>query len=438
MTQLDYLAREYVDLHLLKNAYDPIDVYFLADRPFWKRDSLEFSHTEKFAPGVPVREIRVRSLEELRNEACDLLSDLEKFRKTATGNERVRTEYIIEHTAAVIMRTRILLGEKVTYDEMTRECYGLVAPQQEYAVFDEILKDMEEVLPHPELPLTERIEEFKRKTTLPESGLKAAMDFAIRFFHSSAVTNMGIRSDNMPRLRYKKLGGKKEFTQILFGYDYDKFDWERITALDYPYDIETLISVASHETEPGHLTFFSLRAKAMVDHCYPELGLNPQYSPSGAFIEGAARAAIWMTLDEEEKYLDFAREIIKRSGMDMGIIDCLPVWDKFKKLSGYAKLEAERNVWNGTWSKEEAVSFLKKYGFFASSAGTEQFDHMAEDDGHFTSHDYSRDVVEAYFNSKCTMTQEKWQLYTNLCQIPVSMRRIADGSFDPSCFDMYM
>ena len=51
MTPLDYLAKEYVELTMVKQRYDSDDVYFFVDRPFWKRDSLNFSHEYKFAPG---------------------------------------------------------------------------------------------------------------------------------------------------------------------------------------------------------------------------------------------------------------------------------------------------------------------------------------------------------------------------------------------------
>ena len=44
MTPLDYLAKEYVELTMVKQRYDLDDVYFFVDRPFWKRDSLNFSH----------------------------------------------------------------------------------------------------------------------------------------------------------------------------------------------------------------------------------------------------------------------------------------------------------------------------------------------------------------------------------------------------------
>lgn len=435
MTPLDFYAKHYVELSMVKQRYDPIDVYFFVDRPFWKRDSLNYNHEYKFAPGTPVPDYPARSLEQILVEATSLLERLREYRKGVGPDEEMRNDYLIEHTENLVMRTRVLLGEKVPYNEMTAQCFGLVSPAFDYTKFDDMMAKLDTALPSGG-SLADRIASFRKKTMIPREGMPAAMNMAVKFFHDSAVKNMGLRDENMPRLRYRDLHGA-EFRQTLFGWDYDRFDWERITALDYPYDLDLLISVACHETDPGHFTFLTYRCMAMVDNCYPELGLNPQYSPSGAFIEGAARMGIYLTLDTTEKYVNFEKELMKLAGMDTGIAECLPVWNEYLILSGYGKLEAQRNVWDGVWTRDEAVKFLEKYSFLEPGKGDAQFDHMSEDDGHFTTHDYSRDVVRDYLDAKCNTLQEKWDMLTRLFQVPLSMKGIADKSFDPYKFDMH-
>ena len=239
MTPLDFYAKEYVELSMVKRQYDPNDVYFFVDKPAWKRDSLRFSHTCKFAPGTPVPDYPPRTLQEILTESEALLSCLRVYRKSTVANERMRCDYLIEHTENLHMRTRILLGEKVSYNEMTAQCYGLVSPQFDYAAFDNILEKLDVALPQGGT-LSERIAAFRARTLIPREGLPAAMNMAVKFFHDSAVRNMGIRDENIPRLRYRELHGA-EFQQTLFGWDYDRFDWERITALDYPYDLDLLL-----------------------------------------------------------------------------------------------------------------------------------------------------------------------------------------------------
>ena len=113
MTPLDFYAKHYVELSMVKQRYDPIDVYFFVDRPFWKRDSLNYNHEYKFAPGTPVPDYPARSLEQILVEATSLLERLREYRKGVGPDEEMRNDYLIEHTENLVMRTRVLLGEKV-------------------------------------------------------------------------------------------------------------------------------------------------------------------------------------------------------------------------------------------------------------------------------------------------------------------------------------
>ena len=92
MTPLDYLAKEYVELTMVKQRYDSDDVYFFVDRPFWKRDSLNFSHEYKFAPGTPVPEYPARSLNNILVEAERLLECLKSYRATVGAEEEMRND----------------------------------------------------------------------------------------------------------------------------------------------------------------------------------------------------------------------------------------------------------------------------------------------------------------------------------------------------------
>ena len=85
MTPLDYLAKEYVELTMVKQRYDSDDVYFFVDRPFWKRDSLNFSHEYKFAPGTPVPEYPARSLNNISSDRWCRRRDAKRLSHRAYG-----------------------------------------------------------------------------------------------------------------------------------------------------------------------------------------------------------------------------------------------------------------------------------------------------------------------------------------------------------------
>ena len=110
----------------------------------------------------------------------------------------------------------------------------------------------------------------------------------------------------------------------------------------------------------------------------------------------------------------------------------MPLWHRFCETSGYAKLEATRKIWDGVWTKEEAGAFLERYQFNDLSTGVETLDRSPDDAGHFTAHDYARDVVREYFSAVAPTVREQWKLYEMLCGDDFSMEGIVRHTYRPT------
>ena len=428
---LDFLAQEYVNLTLCKSKYDYWDIYWHADKPFWRRESLAISREYKVYPYVEPGEKREgKTLNDIFEESKHLISFLKLYKETAKEEEMKRVDYLISHANCLKTRTAVLLGEKISFDEMTKGCYDLQAPAYDYSKFDSILKELDEVLPG-HGPLEQKVADFREKIRVPREKLPTTLTAVTKIFHDFAVKNMDISKENMPRLRFKDLGGKMEFLSILFGYDYHKIDLERNLALDFPYTVDNIVEIIGHEMEPGHLTHYEFRLKTMIDTGYPEMSIIAQYSPSSGFWEGSARWAVHMCFDGSmDKLIDFEKDVIfELGGLDKGLVECMPVWHKFMDISAYGKLEVTRNRWDGIWTKEEGAKWMEKYLIVSPGRGYELVDNLASDDGHFVSHNYAKDVVKNYFNSVCKNTKEQWELYQKLCKSHMSMAEISDKTF---------
>ena len=437
MTILDLLAKQYVELTLIKHAYhDKWDVYWLADTPFWKRTTLDVSRDAPVYPYKSAPELRVAgdkemALPEILREARELYDALENLKGIAKGNDCIRLGYLIEHTKALITRCRFLLGEQLSYNEYTFGMYGLVAPQFDSDSHERTLEELKSSLPGSG-DLEKRMRDYKERIRIPRDRISAVVNAAARFFHDAGVKHMGLKECNMPRLRYRDLNGR-EFVTVLFGYDYDEISLEMNFGRDFPFYLDTIREIAGHELEPGHFTFMNLRTKGMVDTNYPELGLN-SHSPSSSFIEGGSRIAIELALDTPQKEREFDELLFDLAGVDRQLAECLPAWRRYAWSANYGKLEIERNLWDECWTKEQALRFAKGEKIVWENADESVLDQFAEDEGHFTSHDYCRDVVRRYYKMRYNTTEEKWAAYTRLCQTPFTMAGIVDGSFDPFAF----
>ena len=430
LTYLDRLAREYVDLTLTKQqCCDTWDVYWLADTPFWKRTDPMVSRETPVYPYKPSPKMPEMTLFEILRSVQMLYEKLQALEGTLEGNDAIRLRFLTEHTRSLLVRTKLLYGDRPSYNSYTADMFGLTAPEWNEEDYRLAKAELTAVLPG-EGDFMQRIRAYREALRIPTEKLPTAMNAAARFFHDAGVKYMGIKDSNMPRLRYRKIPGDRLFITVLYGYDYDEITLEQNFNINSPYYLDNLREIAAHELEPGHFTFMSLRTKGMVDTSYPELGLN-SHGPSGAFIEGGARIAMELTLDTPEKERAFDEEMFDLCGADKALIDGLAAWRRFEHVCDYAKLEIERKLWDGIWTKEQAAEFARAQCILTDDEPNEALERFFHDEGHYTSHSYCTDVVRNYYNKKFSSVEERWAAYTRLCQYPFVMAEIEAGTFDP-------
>lgn len=429
---LNAFAQQYVDLVLCKSRYDSGDIQWFTEGPFWRRTSMKFSREYKILPDYEIGELKHgRTLSNIADEAEALLRTLKTY--PAEEGERQRAEYLVCHVNSLLFRTRMLMGRESTFDEMTDALYNLTAPACSRSLFDGMKMELDENLPGQGTVLA-RIDRFREQITISPDCLLNVLRGVTKAFHDCAVDKMHLTGNSMPRLRVRELPDPDMvFLSILFAYDYDHIQYERNFNLNYPWTVDKVMEYTGHEMEPGHLTYYEKRTQCFIDTCWPEMGEVSLYSPSSAFTEGAARYASDLCFEGSmERKTAFEREhIFKRAGLDETLADYMPLWHRFIEVSGYAFLEASRRVWDGQWTEEEALRFLKEYGCMRQDAPMAELQKILSDPGHFVCHDYARDTVKKYFENTCGGLDEKWALYETLCSAHMSMYGIAEGSFVP-------
>jgi len=432
---LNALAGRLVDMTLSKTRYDLWDLQWYTEGPFWRRTNMRYSREYKIIPDYEIADAKHgMTLENIAEESSLLVETLDSYRKTAEKKEKQRAEYLFEHMKHLNLRARMLLGEKLPFDQMTDGLYCLVAPAYDYSRFDRILEELNQALPGTGTAAW-KIQNFRSLLAIPPENLLKVIKTSTQVFHDISVAKMDVTGNSMPRIRVRELPSKDMvFLSILFGYDYNHLEYERNFNLLYPWTVDKVVEYVGHEMEPGHLTYFEKRLQTMIDTCWPEMSIVSQFSSSNSFSEGSARHAISMSFDNSmEKQKDFEREIIfKNAGIDLGLSELMPLWHRYCEIAGYGKLEASRNLWDGKWTEEQAAAFLEQYGIADAGCGLEMVHTMkTEDDGHYVAHDYSRDVVKAYFHSVTEDVDEQWHLYEKLCCSHMSMRGIADQTYRP-------
>lgn len=340
-------------------------------------------------------------------------------------NEVLRFVQNVTQGFAVLQITDLVVRQD---QPETDGLYGLVAPEYDPKPMQDLLSDLQQVLPGSG-SVQEKIAAFRSRITVPTEHLLQVLTGATQFFHDETVRHMHVTGNSMPRVRVRALADpRSDFLSILFGYDYNHLEYERNFNTLVRWSADKIVECIGHEMEPGHLTYYEKRTQAMIDTCWPEMAVVSQYSPSSAFTEGSARVIIDTCFENSmAKKIDFERAyIFEPAGLDVQLLEIMPLWHRYMETAGYAKLEATRQLWNNVWTAKQAAAELRSCGALAPDASDDDALHLAGDDGHFVAHDYARDVIRSYFARHCKTVQDEWDLYERLCSAHMSMRRMKE------------
>lgn len=426
---LNNYGKIYVDLILNKTRFDKWDLNWFTEAPFWRRTNMNFSRTYKQIPDYEIGNLKHgKSLDDMYADAKQLYKDLQNYE--AEAGETRRHAYLLEQAKALVVRLALLKGEKMSYDEATAGLYDLVAPQYDYSKFDEILSELNNALPGTG-SASEKVAAFRKSLAIPKDKLLPVVKTVAKDFHDLSCKYMDLTGENLPRIRMRELPGAMQFLSVLFGYDYNHIDYERNFNLNYPWFVDNLIECVAHECEPGHFVYFEKRTQAYIDTCWPELSVVSQHTAPNAFSEGAARLAIDMCFENDRaKMTDYERDVVfELAGLDKSRAELMPLWHKYAEIMGYAKLEAERNIWDGKWTLQEAGAFLEKYAFNDLGTGMETIQKAPDDAGHFTAHNYIKDVTRDFFNEAAPDFKDQFKLYEDLCSDLFTMKELKDKTY---------
>ena len=265
-TMLNTLAQDYLDLTLSKSRYDEIDIQWFTESPFWRRTSMRYSREYKILPDYEIGDLKHgKSLRDILDESENLIGLLKAYRATAQEQELARIDYIIDHVTSVHVRAQLLSGQTMSYDEMTDGLYGLVAPEYDPKPMQDLLSDLQQVLPGSG-SVQEKIAAFRSRITVPTEHLLQVLTGATQFFHDETVRHMHVTGNSMPRVRVRALADpRSDFLSILFGYDYNHLEYERNFNTLVRWSADKIVECIGHEMEPGHLTYYEKRTQAMID-----------------------------------------------------------------------------------------------------------------------------------------------------------------------------
>jgi len=407
--KLNKLAEEYVTLGLTIGQYDKnfVDAYYGPD-----------SLKPKAEPGEDFpRDSLLASVNTLMNELKLIAGSAE------VDSNRIRANWIYNQLIAFGSRIRIASGTYGTFDQESKELFGVVAPVYDEDYFKKQVDQLDSILPG-KGNVNDRFQRLANKFIIPKDKLDPVFKAATAEARKRTLAHYQLPAGESFSLEYVT---DKPWN----GYNWYKGKYQSVVQIntDIKIFIDRAIDVGSHESYPGHHVYNMLLEKNLYhDRGWVEISLYPLFSPQSLIAEGSANFGIELAFPGDDK-VKFAKNVLlPLAGLDTAGIDVYFKALTIKNSLNYARNEAARGLVNNTMSESKARSWLRKYCLMNDETADKSISFIKKYRSYVINYNYGQDLVKHYIEKNGGTTKDpvkRWEVFGKLLSNPVTTEELA-------------
>ncbi len=351
-------------------------------------------------------------LEAILAAAGALVADLQASRADSEIDER-RRAYLVGQTRALAFRTRMLMGERFSFDEESQGLYDAVAPRFDEAHFQAIIDDLAALLPG-EGGLAARRSTYQARFEIPRERLDAVFRAAIDECERRTERWIGLPPDESFTLEYVN---DKSWS----GYNWFQGRSRSLIQIntDLPIYIERAIKLACHEGYPGHHVYNSLlEAELLRDRGWVEFSIFPLFGPSGLIAEGSANYGVKLAFPDAERIEFEKRVLFPLAGLDAAEADNYYAIKRLTDRLAYADNEAARRYLDGEITRDQAEAWLVRYGLYAPERAAQRVRFFDQYRAYVINYNLGEDLVAAFVERDGGDASSRWLRFTRLLSEP--------------------
>jgi hypothetical protein len=290
---LDAAAREYVRLAVALGERDRDSIDYYVGPPAWVEGIHEHPQT----------------LGQIRASALQLAKRLAAAAVVTPGDEARRRDYLLAQLKAIAARVDVLAGRSMSFDAESAALFGVtVEGDLDRARIAAIRAELQRLLGG-DGDLGERYVRFSRGFVIPRERLAAVMSAALDGCRRQTLAHVPLPPGESVSVAYVAGAPWSGFSTYL-GHYHSVLQ----VNLSFALGPEEVLNLACHEGYPGHHVFNSIRD--WKGHAWPEVAVQPTFSPQSLLSEGAASAALDLAFPPAQR-LEFERQVLfPAAGLD--------------------------------------------------------------------------------------------------------------------------
>lgn len=406
---LDIVAEKYVRLGLYIGQYDEVfvDAYYGPDslKPIEKPKAV-------FPKDSLLKEVKV------------LLEDLDPYMDNAEDSlAQHRALWIHDQLMAFNRRIKIFSGEYGTFDEESKDLFGVVAPTYDEEHFKGIVNRLDSILPG-EGSVVDRFQALANHFIIPKDKLDTVFRAAIAECRKRTLTHYALPANEDFKLEFVT---NKSWN----GYNWYKGNYQSVIQINTDLNIfvDRAIDVGSHESYPGHHVYNMLMEKNLYhDKGLLEISMYPLFSPQSLIAEGSANYGIDVVFPGNDK-VEFAKNVLlPLAGLDTtGIALYFKALEAKSKLN-YVRNEVGRQLLAGTMDEDEALRWLEEYGLYNHETALKGIAFIKGNRTYVINYNYGMDLVGEWVSKQLkgsTDPDMKWKVFGDLLSNQVRIKDLS-------------
>ncbi|HJW28783.1 MAG TPA: hypothetical protein VJ508_05970, partial [Saprospiraceae bacterium] len=353
-----------------------------------------------------------------------VMDELKPFTSGGTDSTLMhRALWIQDQLVAFNRRIRIFSGETASFDEESKDLFGVIAPTYDEAHYQALLSQLQTILPG-DGNIGERFQALANHFIIPKEKLDTVFNAAIAECRKRTRAHYDLPADENFKLEFVS---NKPWN----GYNWYKGHHQSVIQIntDINIFIDRAIDVGSHESYPGHHVYNMLLEKNLYEgQGLAEISIYPLFSPQSLIAEGSANYGIDVVFPGNDK-VEFAKTVLlPLAGLDtMGITSYFSALAIKGKLN-YARNEAARQLLSGKMTDDQAKQWLQTYCLFNQETAAKSVAFIKANRSYVINYNYGMDLVGKWVEKKmngATDQETKWKVFGELLSNEV---RIAEMS----------
>ena len=340
--------------------------------------------------------------------------------KDATGLDARRAAFLAAQLTAARTRLRMMAGEKLSFADEAKGLFGVTPTLKPLSSYDAVLAKIETLVPGPG-PLSDRVDAFQERFTIPSAKLKPVFDAAIAECKARTLRHIALPKGEKFDMAF--VTGKS-----WSGYNYylGKSTSRIEINTDLPIRINRAVDLGCHEGYPGHHVLNALLEQRLVQgKGWIEFSVYPLYSPQSLIAEGSANYGIDLAFPGPERLAYETRILYPLAGLPT--VDAeryAGLQDAMKALAG-ARFTIARELLEGRIDEAEAARLAQRYQLISAARAKQSIAFTKQYRSYVINYGLGQDMVRADVEAAGADPKAKWARMEKLLSEPTLPRDLA-------------